>query len=440
MKQIYEEYIDFIKKNYDECGRAAHDIMDSLRHSSVAYHGRCVYTLLVPKVFTAQDVRRFEYIVDTTYGIFKKIILKYLDDPDFRSLFPFSGELKELILTERGYDCPLPIARFDIFYNEDTGDFKFCEINTDGTSAMNEDYVLSGVFSKNPAHSHVKKDHVLESRELYDSWVKTFAGIYATYDKSVENPHIAIVDFLATGSITEFDEFKRRFEKAGYSCEVCDIASLIYDGKHLYSPTGHVIDAVYRRAVTTDVIRRSNEVRHFINAVKDRNVCIIGAFCTQIIHNKWLFKVLHEKEILSILTDEERDFVKKHVPYTNILSEDHCDIKSFISEKDRWLIKPLDSYASKGVYAGCDCSKEEWEEHIRHCEGHDYICQEYCPPYRSKNISFIDGTDGFNEYTNMSGLFVYGGKFAGVYSRLSTGGIISSQYNERAVPTFFETV
>ncbi|HIV17547.1 MAG TPA: glutathionylspermidine synthase family protein [Candidatus Alectryocaccobium stercorigallinarum] len=440
MKPIYEEYIDYINEHYDECGAAAHELMDHLRHSSVAYHGRCVYTLLVPKVFLRDEVSRFEYIVNTTYGIFEKVIREYLENPEYRKVFPFSDELQELILTDRGYKTLLPIARFDIFYNEDNGDFKFCEINTDGTSAMNEDYVLSGAYDINPAHRHVKQSHTLKSRELYDSWVKSFFDIYSSYKKKVDKPHVAIVDFLATGSITEFEEFQRRFEKAGHSCEVCDITELVYDGKKLYSKTGHAIDVIYRRAVTSDVIKRKDEVKAFLNAVKDENVCIIGAFCTQIIHNKWLFKALHEEPTQSLLTEEERDFVKKHVPYTNILSGDYCDIKSVIAGKDRWLIKPLDSYASKGVYAGCDCSAEEWEEHIRHCEGHDYIYQEYCPPYRTKNISFIDGTDGFNDYTNMSGLFVYNGRFAGVYSRLSTGGIISSQYNERAVPTFFEDI
>ena len=438
MKKIYEEYTDYIENNFNECETAAHDIMNNLRHSSVAYHGRCVYTLLIPKIFTAKDVDRFNYIVDTTYGIFKKVILEYLANPEYRKTFPFSGELEELILTERGYDFPLPIARFDIFYNEETGDFKFCEINTDGTSAMNEDYVLSGVYGKNPAHACAVQKHNLKSWELFDSWVKRFFEIYSTYKNKVENPHVAIVDFLATGSITEFEEFQRRFEKAGHKCEVCDITSLIYDGKHLYSPKGKVIDVIYRRAVTSDVIKRIDEVRPFINAVKDGNVCIIGAFCTQIIHNKWLFKALHEEATAALLTDEEREFVKKHVPYTNILSGHTCDIKSIIDEKDKWLIKPLDSYASKGVYAGIDCSPEEWEEHIRHCEDNGYIYQEYCPPYRTKNISFADGTNEIRDYTNMSGLFVYGGKFSGVYSRLSTGGIISSQYNERAVPSYYE--
>ena len=67
--------------------------------------------------------------------------------------------------------------------------------------------------------------------------------------------------------------------------------------------------------------------------------------------------------------------------------------------------------------------------------GKDYIYQEYCTPYRTDNIYFVDPNAQFKPYSNMSGLFVYNGQFAGVYSRLSDGGIISSQYNEKAVAT-----
>ncbi len=437
MKKIYESYLNYIKENYDKCDKAAHEIMDYLRHSSVAYHNRCVYTLLVPKIFDLNETEHFKQIVNTTYGIFEKVIREYLSNPEYRSSFPFEDELNERILSDRGYDCLLPIARFDIFYNEENGDFKFCEINTDGTSAMNEDFVLSYAFDKNPAHAHVKNSRTLYSRELYDTWVESFFEIYSSYKKKVDKPYVAIVDFLATGSITEFEEFKLRFEKAGYECEVCDICELTYDDSRLYCASGRAIDVIYRRAVTSDVIKRADEIRPFINAVKDENVCIIGAFCTQIIHNKWLFKALHEEPTLSLLTDEEREFVLRHVPYTNLLSKNSCDLERIIREKDKWLIKPLDSYASKGVFAGCDCSEDEWAAHIYEYADTGYIYQEYCPPYRTENISFIDGTDGFASYTNMSGLFVYNGRFAGVYSRLSTGGIISSQYNERSVPTFF---
>lgn len=435
MKKIYDEYLSLIKNDYQNNLTAARKEMDYLRTSPVAYHGRCVYTLQIPKVFTETDVKRFDLIVNTTYRIFTKVINAYKTDPAYRASFPFPKELEELILTPSGYECPLPIARFDIFYNEDTGDFKFCEINTDGTSAMLEDYILNKAAHMNPAHEYMSSKYRFESWELFDSWVNAFFDIYSTYDKKVSDPYVAIVDFLEGGSVTEFDEFKTRFEKSGHRCEVCEITQLTYHDGKLFSPSGNVIDVIYRRAVTSDIMKRIDEVPAFVNAVKDRNVCIIGAFQTQIIHNKWLFKTLHDESTLALMTDNEKAFIKAHIPYTNLLSKDTCNIKELIATKDKWLIKPLDSYASKGVYAGCDLTAAEWKKHLHAALDNGYIYQEYCPPYRTKNICFVDKDPVIEDYTNMSGLFVYNGEFSGVYSRLSDGGIISSQYNERSVPS-----
>lgn len=439
MESIRREYQTIIEENFEENREAAWKTRDYLLHSSVAYHGRCVRTLQIPKVFTPAVIDDFRGIVDTTYRIFQKVIREYLENPRYRKLFPFSPELEELILIPSLYDSLLPIARFDIFYNEENGSFQFCEINTDGTSAMNEDYVLNQAIELNPAHQAMKRRHKFSVFELYDSWVKTFLSIYQTYEKRREHPHVAIVDFLENASITEFEEFRRRFEKAGISCEIAEITQLSYENHRLISPLGRPIDAVYRRAVTTDVMARKEEVRPFLEAVKNQDVCLIGAFRTQIIHNKWLFKMLHEEPTLALLDPRERSFVKAHVPYTNLLAEGSARRNQLLREKDRWLIKPLDSYASRGVWAGCDCTEEEWEKHIDDSMGQNYIYQEYCPPFRTENICFIEEPAEFKAYTNMSGLFVYNGQFAGVYSRLSDGGIISSQYNEKAVPSLVLT-
>ena len=439
MESIRREYQTIIEENFEENREAAWKTRDYLLRSSVAYHGRCVRTLQIPKVFTPAVIDDFRSIVDTTYRIFQKVIREYLENPWYRKLFPFSPELEELILIPSLYDSLLPIARFDIFYNEENGSFQFCEINTDGTSAMNEDYVLNQAIELNPAHQAMKRRHKFSVFELYDSWVKTFLSIYQTYEKRREHPHVAIVDFLENASITEFEEFRRRFEKAGISCEIAEITQLSYENHRLISPLGRPIDAVYRRAVTTDVMARKEEVRPFLEAVKNQDVCLIGAFRTQIIHNKWLFKMLHEEPTLALLNPQERSFVKAHVPYTNLLAEGSAHRNQLIREKDRWLIKPLDSYASRGVWAGCDCTEKEWKKHIDDSMGQNYIYQEYCPPFRTENICFIEEPAEFKAYTNMSGLFVYNGQFAGVYSRLSDGGIISSQYNEKAVPSLVLT-
>lgn len=436
MKTIRDEYQAYIEKHFEENRASALEVKDYLEHSSVAYHGRCVHTLHIPKVFTEDIVEIYRGIVKTAYGIFEKVIRAYLADPGYRRIFPFSRELEELILVPNLYDSLLPIARFDIFFNEEDHSFKFCEINTDGTSAMNEDYVLNMAIGRNLAHTHMKETYSFRTFELFDTWVETFLSLYGTYEKRrAGKPYVAIVDFLEHCSITEFEEFRRRFALAGCECEICEITQMRYRGRTLYSPSGRPVDAVYRRAVTTDVMERYNEVQDFIAAVKNQDVCVIGSFCTQIIHNKWLFKALREEPTLSLLNEEERAFVEAHIPYTNLLEDPYCTKEEIAEEKDRWIIKPLDSYASRGVYAGIDYTQEEWRALVSAHFNKGYIYQEYCPPYRTGNIYFPDPEPVFKPYTNMSGLFVYDGALAGIYSRLSDGGIISSQYNEKAVAT-----
>ena len=122
------------------------------------------------------------------------------------------------------------------------------------------------------------------------------------------------------------------------------------------------------------------------------------------------------------------------------VSIDYCSEEDFRSKyRAACLLMPalklLDSYASRGVHAGCDDSPQEWQAHVEEHLNQGYICQEYCPPYRTPNVCFIEEPGQFQAYTNISGLFVYKGRLAGVYSRLSDGGIISSQYNEKAVAT-----
>lgn len=438
MISFNEEYEQYIKEHFEESRESGLKVRDYLEHSTVAYHGRCVHTLHIPKVYSRKEVEDFQRIVALTYGIFEKIIREYLNNPSYRKQFPFSERMEELILVPNLYDSVLPIARFDIFYSEKDGSFKFCEINTDGTSAMNEDRELNTALEQNNAHRYMKEKYKFQIFELFNTWVDTFLEIYESYEKKKENPHVAIVDFIDShASTTEFEEFRKCFEARGYSCEICDIRNMTYRDGVLYGAADKPVDVIYRRAVTSDVEKHYDEIPDFIRAVKEGAVCLIGSFCTQIIHNKWLFKIIQEEATLTLLGREEQEFVRDHIPKTLLLSGENCNLDELIVTKDKWIVKPLDSYASQGVYAGTDYSVSAWADILNQHMDRDYIIQEYYSPHRTTNIYFNQREPQFIPYSNMAGLFVYNGCFAGVYSRLSDGGIISSQYNEKAVATLY---
>jgi glutathionylspermidine synthase len=186
-----------------------------------------------------------------------KVIGRYLTDERYRGLFKFDPLLEQMILSPCGYESLLPIARIDLFYNEETGDFKFCEFNTDGTSGMAEETDIIKGLSETFAFNKFAKDLDVVYFELYKSWVKEFTAVYNTYEKKNNHPVIAIVDFLESGVSNEFEIFRREFESFGYQCMIADIRQLEFKDRYFYY-NGKKIDAIYRRAVTGEILAKKD--------------------------------------------------------------------------------------------------------------------------------------------------------------------------------------
>lgn len=436
-----EEFRALIDADLDANRIGASTIRQNLERSPLWYKNRLtVETLQVPKVLTEETVADFRRVVRVAHTIFVKIIRAYLRDASYRKLFAFDPELEDLILASTREDSTqlLPMARFDVFYHEDSREFYFCEVNTDGTSGMNEDRILRELYISNPAFQEFRRRHDLGYFELFDSWIAAFARLYERYAQRRTRPSVAIVDFLDRATLREFEEFARRFQNAGFDCEICDVRELRYEQGALLDRRGRKLDAVYRRAVTHDLMDRRDDVRPFLNAMRDGAVVPIGGLCTQVVHSKRLFYVLHAEETRRYLTDEEITFVEAHVPATKPFQPGACDIDEVLKNRTRYILKPTDSYASKGVFAGIENDAQTWEERARSVYGSDYICQRFCPLYQTPNVDFTDGDGVWRGFTNMTGLFVYDGEFAGVYSRQAAGNaVIASYRNERTIPTYY---
>lgn len=438
--KITEKYIEITKKDMEEHAKSAKEANDYILHSTAKYHGRCVKALYVPKIYTGAEKALFQQLVATICGIFYKVMERYEEDESYRKLFGFEPRLEELILRKPLYQVPIPIARIDIFLDEQTGDFKFCEFNTDGTSAMNEDRELNIAIQKTKAYQELAKEYEFESMELFDSWVETFLEIYHQCKDAKEYPNVVIADFMENATEMEFQIFAKHFKEHGCKTQICEIRDLKYRNGHLYTPEGMEIDAIYRRAVTSDIMKHYEEVGDFLEAVKNNAVCLIGDFKTQIAHNKILYKILHLPQTKEFLSDAENAFVEAHVPKTYSIHDERLKTEDILADKNQWILKPEDSYGSQGIHAGVECGDKEWKEYVlkeREDVNSTYLIQEFCMPYQSLNIDLTKENPEFFPVYNLTGLFTYGGRFKGVYSRISQSEIISTQYSEMALPTLF---
>jgi len=430
-----QEMLRWIVENREAARQDFDDTRRAIEGSVLSIGARCLQSLAAPKVFSGAEAGFIEAFVAGCFAIFGKVIDRYLADEGYRRLFPFSPALERLILLPTGYACRVPMARVDFFLNEETRAVKLCEINTCGTSAMDEDRILGGFLSMNRAYQHFAQKNNCRLFELFDSWVREFLALYREYSQSDAPPFVAIVDFLDKATLPEFKQFALAFAARGVKAEIVDIRKIEYRDGSLFTPDGDKIDAIYRRAVTSDVMANYEQVLPFMQGVLEGAACLVGGFRTQIIHNKALFGILHGEETLAFLAPEERAFVLRHVPLTYPLLPGSIEKHNILGNKDFWIIKPYDSYGSKGVYAGLDCEQAQWERLVRENAGDGYLVQEYCRPYRSLNIDFTDEQPAARPFSNITGVFCYNEKPYGIYSRLSNGNVINSQYDEKTVAT-----
>ena len=442
--ELIREYLNIVERlDGDMPGRRA--AQSYLQNSTAIVHGTHVPQSYVPRFFDRATFDEFKRVAELTHSIACKIMQRYLDNPSFRELFDFDERLVDLILLPRDYDSLLPFARIDVFLDEETLACGFCELNSDGSSGMNEDREQFNSFAASAAFENFSKAHRLQSSELFDTWVAEFIAIYDTYRFKVDHPTFAIVDYLGLGAITaEFEEYCRRFALHGYPCIIADVRDLAFDGECLRAGDGTRIDAIWRRCVTSDVLDHWDESQALIDAVRARKVALIGSFAGHIPHDKQIFTCMHHPEAQSMLTAEELQLVEQSVPQTLLLDSEHIDLEEVRRRKDAWIIKPPDRYGATDVYAGTMLAQEQWDSVIERFangkSGAPFLVQTYLTPYETPFLrpdpQLLSKDDKEVERTavpmrNMSGLYLFNGRFAGVFSRMGERAVISEGAGSR---------
>ncbi|MFB6291489.1 MAG: hypothetical protein ABEJ25_07190 [Candidatus Bipolaricaulia bacterium] len=435
-EQLLAEFREDVRSRPDEFLRDYWEIRQEVENSSARYQGEPVDFLYQPMFFSPEDLAWIEGILDQLTVILTKTIEKYQSDEGFRQVFPFSKRAEELILTDPGYENPFPVARFDVFYDYQEG-LKFCEFNTDGSAGMNEARVLQNALSGSRALEFIPEGCEVGYYTPMENWIDTIINIYQEFSGGSGNPEtIAIIDFEGEGINSEFQEYKKKFENRGVRAIIEDPRELDYDGENLLADSGK-IDLVYRRATTHKIVDRYEEVEPFLNAYMDGNVCVVGGFTSQIVHNKSLFAILQEEDYTDFLTEEETEFIEEYFPLSRIFHEGDSMLKDkLIEEKNRFLLKPFDKFAGHGVYVGEDFEPDEWEEKVNEVQGRDYIAQEFCDVPQKEFLYVRDDELSFEKFGYLIGLFLYEQEINGLYTRVGRENVIASLFECFTLPNF----
>lgn len=425
-RDLDREFLERVKAEKEKYLLDYKNAKEKTLNSKAKFRDNIVAYSYKPLFHTEEDLKNFQEIGNTMLKIGDIIVNEYEKEPSFREKFAFNKELEELILADNGYGINVPMTRMDVFY-EDRENFKFVEINTDGSSAMLEDNEFGRISLETEAIKNMDEDFY--NMELIDSWVEESIKIYDNWEfKKHEKPNVAILDFIESATTTEFEEFKKAYEKKGLNCEILDPRDLEYRNGELYKDD-YRVDLIYRRLVTFEIVDRYDEIRNFIKGYKDRAACVIGSFKSQLIHNKSIFRILHQEDVLNLFEEKERSFIKNHIPFTGEFAGDK-EVFEYVKENpEKFILKPADMNVGSGVFVGRDLTKDDWTEKLKEAWENEYIYQEFIEPFKR---TYLDENLAQVEYNSIIGLFFYNTKFSGLYTRIGPEDVVTSFNGIRA--------
>ena len=438
MESLTEQYIKEVQKNKEALQQELLPLKENFKREALIYGREEVCFLNVPYIISQSDAIILKQIAKTTYKILEKITRHYIKDKNYRELFGFSPLANELILSAANYDCVIPIMRLDVFYNPQTQEIKFCEINTDGTSALKEIMDINQALAKSEAFKNIGGKNKLKYSNMYDVLANSMLKVYSTYKFKTNNPLVAIADYTENAAMPELGMIKTAFENKGLRCIITNMREFTYKNNHLYYGE-QKIDLIYRRASTCEIMEKIDDSEAFIKNALEGETAVLGHFRTQVAHNKMLFALISKPATLEILSEEEKTFVAKHFPFTTQLKNGNYDFNEVKYSKEKWVVKPKDAVGASKVYVGADMKQDEWEKALNEGIANDCLLQEYCEPFKVSNSHFTD-EGGFieDEFGTMIGLYIFNEELKGFYPRAGKKGLISKGHGCFSMGAFIE--
>ncbi len=136
-----------------------------------------------------------------------------------------------------------------------------------------------------------------------------------------KKPNIAIVEFRPAyhSGQSEYELFRDLFREDGYAVEIVSPEQLEYRNRVLRKGPFE-IDLVYRRLGVQEFLLRFDLTHPLVQAYRDRAVCVVNSFRSELAHKKAMFGLLTDETLTAKFPAAERKAIRDHVPWTRLVA------------------------------------------------------------------------------------------------------------------------
>ena len=434
-------YDEYLKAKTPDALKAIASFQKKIQSSDLKYGRDTIPTFFKPFFLTAKQTHLVKRVTAAMQQVVNTAIRIYFEDNRFARYFRFTPEVEELIKIDPGYSPAVIFARFDGIL--EGGRLKLSELNCDSPVGAAYSALISETMLSEPFFKSFIDDNALEAFNPADDILNALLGVYEDFG-GFETPTIAIMDWKNVRTRPEFLMLQKRFEQRGHRTLIVDPRELSFKGGKLYLKETR-IHLIYRRALVEELAAQKDEIQDFLNAYRERAVCVVNPLRSAIGSHKGMLSILTHPYFDSFFTQSENQIKREHLPWTrqvldaeDFFGHQKMYLVDFLKdEKDSLVVKPSRKDTQREIRVGADTFDDVWNQTISWAMTENAVMQEFVAVPTTTVPKVSDGKiDWEYKKYNFSALAV-AGKMCGAFSRLSDNNVIRVADQGGLIPAFW---
>jgi len=349
--------------------------------------GRPICPVLRPHLVTRRQYSSMVRAAEALYSAMDHVRQIALANPALLARMELLPAEKMLAAIDPGYPYLAVTSLLDT--NLHNGSLRFTECHAEGPGDVAYADTLTEIFYDRKPVKELRKRYKLSKISGTKRLLHALLAAYKLTGKK-KYPCIAIVEFrhpFQTGPSAEYILLAEHFRQNGFPAEVVTPDQITYRNGELRRGD-FLIDIVYRRISAQEFLVRFDLAHPLLRAYRDRAICMVNGFRTEIVQKKAIFGLLTDSEILSKLPAAERDAVREHIPWTRLVKHTKTtygnkaiDLAEFIlTNRENLSLRPNDPSSELQSYNGWEMEAHAWERALKAALRTPYVVQERVEP------------------------------------------------------------
>lgn len=442
LEAAIDRYHEILTAYVDRGGDDHVALVERMVERGATFAGRPICSFLRPQLLL-----RAQYdLVVSAVRHFRAAVVKAKDailrDPALLEEMGLTDGERRLLEINPEFKSFGVVTRLDTILEND--ELSLVELNAEGAFGVSYADRLTDLFEGFQPMREFSREHRVTPMSAGRSLVGAILDTWHEFG-GTRVPRVAVVDWKEVATRAEFDLICERFQRHGIPARFVDPRELTYKDGEL-SAGGQPIDLIYRRALTSELLGREDEVKPLFEAYKARVVCVVNSFRAKLLDKKMLFAMLHDERITKLYTPEEAQAIRRHVPWTRKIAEckttgpdgAEIDLVAWIAQhKNDLVLKPNDEVGGRGVVLGANLEQGVWERAIKLALIDPSVVQKRIPlPSAMFPETGAAGELFFSRRFIELDPYLFRGDTHGVLTRLSASTLCNVQAGAGTVPTF----